>query len=60
MRRMNRQGLVASVRVAVTDPAMAVRARRPGGAVAAERGVDTACDVIEEWATGKGITAATV
>ncbi|KNE79460.1 MULTISPECIES: glycosyltransferase [Streptomyces] len=48
--RMNREALAASVRTAVTDPAMAVRARRLGEAVAAERGVENACVLIEEWA----------
>ncbi|MET9520187.1 glycosyltransferase [Streptomyces sp. NPDC002994] len=59
MRRMNRRELVASVREAVADPAVAARARRLGEAVAAERGVDTACDAIEAWATAKGVAAAT-
>ncbi|MFG2212846.1 glycosyltransferase [Streptomyces sp. NPDC048638] len=58
MRRMNRQELAASVLQAATDPAVAARARRLGKAVAAERGVDAACDVVEKWAAAKGVITA--
>ncbi|AKL68951.1 glycosyltransferase [Streptomyces goshikiensis] len=48
--RFSREALAQSVRQAVTDPAMAARARRLGELVSKERGVDTACDILEKWA----------
>jgi UDP:flavonoid glycosyltransferase YjiC (YdhE family) len=50
MAQFSQAGLVQSVRQAVTDTGMAVRARRLGESVAKERGVDNACDILEQWA----------
>ncbi len=57
--RFTREALVASVRRAVTDPGMTLRAQALGRAVAKERGVDNACDVIEAWATASGVPVTT-
>ncbi|MCC3776684.1 glycosyltransferase [Streptomyces sp. UNOB3_S3] len=54
--RTGRQELAASVRQAVNDPRMADRAQRLGRLVAQERGVDNACDVLEDWARASGVT----
>ncbi|MGW2208696.1 hypothetical protein [Streptomyces sp. NPDC001781] len=48
--RFSPEAPARSVRQTVTDPAMVARARRLGELVAKERGVDTACGILEQSA----------